>query len=80
MVEMVVKTHMLVVENTHDKIVGTVHLVKNENVFVAKSSLFCALSSTNTASGPLTGIQQHLIAQEDDDTRKLLEPMVFFTV
>lgn len=29
---------MLVVENTHENVVGTVHLVTNENVFVAKSS------------------------------------------
>ena len=33
-----VQTHMLVVENTHEKVVGTVHLVTNENFFVAKSS------------------------------------------
>lgn len=29
---------MLVVENTHENGVGTVHLVTNENFFVAKSS------------------------------------------
>lgn len=29
---------MLVVENTHERVVGTVHLVTNENFFVAKSS------------------------------------------
>lgn len=29
---------MLVVENTHENVVGTVHLVTNEIVFVAKSS------------------------------------------
>lgn len=28
---------MLVVENTHDQVVGTVHLVTYENLFVAKN-------------------------------------------
>lgn len=32
---------MLVVENTQEKVVGTVHLVTNENLFVAKSSPLC---------------------------------------
>lgn len=32
------KTHMLVVENTHDQVVGTVILVTYENLFVAKTS------------------------------------------
>lgn len=55
-----VKTQMLV-ENTHEKVVGTVHLVTNENVFVAKSSAVCtsctlvatdgtAWTNTNTES------------------------------
>lgn len=44
---------MLVVENTHENVVGTVHLVTNENVFVAKvfcSSVGCE-SCTLVASG-----------------------------
>lgn len=57
-----VKTHMLV-ENTHEKVVGTVHLVTDENVFVAKSSAVCisctlvatdgtAWTNTNTERRP----------------------------
>lgn len=40
---------MLVVENTHEKVVGTVHLVTNENVFVAKSSAPLSVLYVNPA-------------------------------
>lgn len=53
----------MLVENTHEKVVGTVHLVTDENVFVAKSSAVCtsctlvatdgtAWTNTNTESHP----------------------------
>ena len=40
---------MLVVENTHEKVVGTVHLVTNENFFVAKSSAPLTMQCVNPA-------------------------------
>lgn len=53
----------MLVENTHEKVVGTVHLVTDENVFVAKSSAVCtsctlvatdgtAWTNTNTERRP----------------------------
>lgn len=39
------KTHMLVVENTHEKVVGTVHLVTNENFSWLSLLLLCVCKS-----------------------------------
>lgn len=52
---------MLVVENTQDQVVGTVHLVTKENLFVAKTS--APPKTRNTASGT-----QHDQSQEEGDS------------
>lgn len=52
-------THMLIVESTHEKVVGTVHLVTNENFFLAKSSAPRTMLFVNPAPCQLLRTLKH---------------------